>query len=79
MTQDKHTPGPWRVFDEDKVVAVAPYGRLIAECGVANARLIAAAPDMLESLEEVLPIVEAFGKPHHIAAIQDAIAKATGQ
>ena len=55
----KHTPGPWMKDDDgDRVVDLAYF--IVAEVdGVdeaeveANARLIAAAPDMLEALREV--------------------------
>ena len=61
----KHTPGPW-IADlyEDGCFVVRPHGKegpLIAERGVwfddeshANARLIAAAPDLLVALRNLL-------------------------
>jgi len=64
----KHTPGPWNMVDEDKRIAIGvglvegPNGYDVAEVynddcprevGEANARLIAAAPDLLEALQEV--------------------------
>ena len=53
----KHTQGPWKIdtsFGELEVVSDA-YGvaKIVSNCGkeTANARLIAAAPEMLEALE----------------------------
>ncbi|KDS77633.1 hypothetical protein WLV04_24715 [Bordetella bronchiseptica] len=64
----KHTPGPWAVrydyvvqarsFDDGRLVPVAqPYG--VNSDGTdlfANARLIAAAPELLEALEEAVDL-----------------------
>ena len=59
----EHTPGPWRHewrepdctvwAGEDEHVA-SIYGDGSVENATANARLIAAAPDLLEALKEVL-------------------------
>jgi hypothetical protein len=58
----QHTPGPWTLnFDgtgafreqDQPYVFVAALGRPLAE-RKANARLIAAAPELLEALEEIL-------------------------
>ena len=82
----QHTPGPWTV-DHD---AVSHNGAHIAfaighdgddyatQC--ANARLVAAAPDLLAALQEILDAEEGVGetdRPHMIRA-RAAIAKATG-
>lgn len=59
---EKHTPGPWARrpgYDDYKVVNAD--GWRIADChdapprinGLANARLIAAAPELLEALERM--------------------------
>ena len=63
-----HTPGPWtcRVLNSDDTVAVIRAGTLqIAAIGYApgfaeeaNARLIAAAPDLLAALRQVLEVLE---------------------
>jgi hypothetical protein len=54
----KHTPAPWRVFTDDNecgLYHVRTPGRAVAEPeDEANARLIAAAPELLESLQAVL-------------------------
>lgn len=57
-----HTPGPWHVdviygrdesvFDKDGQL-VAAHGAFHLITGRANARLIAAAPDMLAALERI--------------------------
>ena len=63
MTEAKHTPGPWitdRTVDENKL-AVRPKNSPFAICvfeafvknSEANARLIAAAPDLLEALKQI--------------------------
>jgi enterochelin esterase-like enzyme len=62
--QEKHTPGPWRhnpdntgMNDDGRimagitVIATDVYGRTDDE-GIANARLIAAAPELLEAAKE---------------------------
>lgn len=100
MSKQQHTPGPWQVDGNvirgdaqgNGSVSVAcildvayPYGRWAGESAKANARLIAAAPDLLESLQEVLPMLEQLlmirGEPEpgsigHKA--RAAIAEATG-
>lgn len=63
MSETKHTPGPWVV--EDPIESLTPIGahgrnggKWVAHClgphQAANARLIAAAPDMLEALTALL-------------------------
>ena len=67
-----HTPGPWRVGWNTAVVADVPIpdmrgsadiayygGYLVAEsCTSANARLISAAPDLLDALRAAVARVE---------------------
>ena len=104
MSETKHTPGPWRYNIETgyrKIdVVTAENANLIAELPFsgsmapeANARLIAAAPDMLEALEAVIGSHEALvikDKPlpdarfetvstEAIAAARAALAKAEGR
>ena len=85
-----HTPGPWyvgeraasgidvRAVDSRDLLAQACIGRLNCE---ANARLIAAAPDLLEAckqLYEYMPTLTALQR--RIAAeAEQAIAKAEGR
>jgi hypothetical protein len=61
MSAAKHTPGPW-VQDTLGGTAVFGGGELVADCAptafvgkyaIANARLIAAAPTMLEALRNI--------------------------
>jgi hypothetical protein len=57
MNEAKHTPGPWQIdreFDQVHIIAGrAAVARVMhgREDGEANARLIKAAPNMLETLE----------------------------
>src|SRR4051812_12209944 len=57
MTNTKHTTGPWGfVRADDGYDVKAPHGVLVAYCGgnhidEANARLIAAAPELLGALQ----------------------------
>ena len=78
----KHTPGPW-VYDGCWQDIVSCDGRIIAfasldgEQSEYDARLIAAAPDLLEALEEALDNVD---DPNFWAATAcAAIAKAKGE
>ena len=93
----KHTPGPWGMPDSgqgriSKVGANGGWDGLIAtaDCGdyarsrsdgLANARLIAAAPDLLEALKDMLDGHEdactGYGEGAADKA-RAAIAKATG-
>jgi len=58
-----HTPGPWKVLGEDVVLecnekeVVAWVGDIDGQM-INNANLIAAAPEMLEALEEVVALTE---------------------
>jgi hypothetical protein len=92
MSAPQHTPGPWRVekdgsaehHNEANVINGAD-GTLIVygQVGDADARLIAAAPEMLEALNEIASWGDGEVGPHmdepdaaHIA--RTAIAKVTG-
>lgn len=75
----QHTPGPWFYDDslkgrlvinsERASVAVIPY--LDAEA-IANARLIAAAPELLEALKDMVDAYGASSNPIAVAAIHRA-------
>ncbi len=58
----KHTPGPWTAEErEDAVWNIRSSLGLVARCPEfeeADARLIAAAPDMIAALERVTHIIE---------------------
>lgn len=84
----KHTPGPWKVAgpigaaiwitDESSNNQIAAvYGKSQTAGADANARLIAAAPELLEALKEVVVISDR----EHTAWIKAraAIAKAEGR
>ncbi len=100
----KHTPGPWfcengddewQVWHDEGIACIATVHRGCEPDGTGetNAHLIAAAPDLLAALEELLPELQcrchlAFtsrGKHdpktlcHHADAVKSAIAKARGQ
>lgn len=91
MRESKHTPGPWYLMDDgdvvteytnhnnlNVVVAFAPHEPEVAE-GInwrANARLIAAAPELLEAAQMALAF---YGEDDNelIDHLRAAIAKAT--
>jgi hypothetical protein len=98
-TQDQPTPGPWWLDDEGYIAAGSgeSYVTIAEPIGVdmpatqseANARLIAAAPELLlaakcalADLEGILPEIEPSGDRTHparqtIQELSQAIAKAT--
>jgi hypothetical protein len=104
VSDAKHTPGPWGVYDHESShypgieskcgLSVVVWGERGEFCGVrgrnaaeknANARLIAAAPDLLEALQELatLPIARNYpeGPCLHrddMEMVKKAIAKAKG-
>lgn len=56
-----HTPGPWEVQVSDwygNVVRGSNGTRVCLSCSTANARLIAAAPALLEALEGLVTLVD---------------------
>lgn len=98
----KHTPGPWHVGGRDKCTVYDRFNQRLAnsfegvmatqrsdsECH-ANARLIAAAPEMLEVLQTTLGNIMSLGPagalesvpmPYRVWAdvVRAAISKATG-
>lgn len=92
MTPTQHTPGPWETCTTNSEQVYAANGLRVADCHCdgqeddmsseqeeANARLIKAAPDMLEALafiaDDIEEGVRASGAWHRIA--RAAIAKAT--
>jgi hypothetical protein len=88
----KHTPGPWTVFDQYAdteirspsgcIAALAPWGLHGRDAVRANARLIAAAPELLSLLEDAVASfadsVEGGEADGWVMACRAAIAKATG-
>jgi len=97
--ETKHTPGPWCAFagfvaaettEGKKAVCKMSYpGAVVfaAECGTledsANARLIAAAPNMLKALQQIVADYDyekGNCKPHTLAGhAKRAIEQATGE
>jgi hypothetical protein len=78
----KHTPGPWHTAGEQGVQIrsakdqIAKVWTMRGNEWKANARLIAAAPELLEACKVALGII-GFGAEHD--QISAAIAKATGE
>ena len=91
----KHTPGPWRYSDQGVGPRGKSLGIIVCTAKglpmffmprgkeelVANARLVAAAPELLEALKEVVAIsdrkTDAWDRAH--AAIVKAEGKADGE
>ena len=97
MSETKHTPGPWVVksarsgfYVESQfdviVESLDEYGRYGAIDDEANARLIAAAPELLEALSCLTAVVGLTPIKGNLDALQEAydmaraaIAKAKGE
>ena len=86
------TPGPWRYWFEEGYVGeiTSANGKLVAgfdtEPNEADARLIAAAPELLGACELIVSAFDALkqgsaarNEPLQINAARAAIAKATGE
>jgi hypothetical protein len=86
MNTSGHTPGPWTVRAYRGLFScrvIGPQGGMLALCGTANAALIAAAPDLLAAMKEVLQWQAATPAKYRmgaeqIAQMQRVIAKAEG-
>ena len=101
MVSAKHTPGPWTIrqsYSSERIIVKAPQptNRVLAGFGsedeplddtdVANARLIAAAPELLQAAmqaESLIPHLCDLDSSEATAAVVEqlraAIAKATGE
>jgi len=100
VTRKTHTPGPWArnispkypiyaEADNRKIAAILTGLGMSDEEAMANLKLVAAAPELLEALQGVLPFLAGFDDADYareneeaniipmIAAIRQAIAKAT--
>jgi hypothetical protein len=91
MTEPKHTPGPWQshrvgtVSAGQYLIAIKPVRggavqKAAEEERLANAKLIAAAPEMLAALHGIVDgIDDAWSEhfPEKVKAVYDAIRKAT--
>ena len=90
------TPGPWKVLDHTKepptqeILCIAETGfalecepfESISDVDRANANIMAAAPDLLEALEEIVEDYDEYPMGFYrdvIEKAQAAIAKARGQ
>jgi len=99
MDEVRHTPGPWVIDANDRYHVESPDGSALpwsiatisgsagpgTNRSEANARLIAAAPDLLAALEKLLSYNEAimadrinYRPEDHASVARAAIAKATG-
>jgi len=92
-----HTPGPWRISSKSKYLVKTDEYRIcqvfkstidpsLNEQAEADARLIAAAPDLLAAIKEVMEDLHAAHvagsyqiPPSSAAMAFDAIEKATGE
>lgn len=81
----KHTPGPWTleidtVFIGDKIRVQPVRYHMDAE-GIANARLIAAAPDLLAACLQSIITLDPMDNDHAelYEQLRAAIAKANGE
>lgn len=85
MSDTQHTPGPWFVDINGEGAITAPDGMLIARMQNAyrddlresNARLIAAAPEMLTALQLVAKLPGFEPEEPYGAVVLAAITKAT--
>lgn len=84
-----HTPGPWRLYctqkDEFVVRKMFPDGQeahqiAVKVRGYGNARLIAAAPELLEALKDALDLIDSISpvEGNTVRKARAAIAEATG-
>lgn len=82
----QHTPGPWEINGDQYVESLSLDTPLsicmLADCGEAtesNGALIAAAPDLLDALRDLVAVTEqTYDNRHELAAALDAIERATG-
>jgi len=89
----KHTPGPWKFYDDSEDgktnrIEIVAVGKTVAQIyhsvpaeDLPNARLIAAAPDLLAALHAIkLCEFNSMSSRQEMVRIADAaIAKATGE
>ena len=86
----KHTPGPWKVTEGQRTLAnvsattkrgltksVAQVGGFFRDDREYNARLIAAAPELLEALQDAVEYLKNHLPDEVLASHRAAIAKAT--
>ena len=85
---EQHTPGPWTFDNGIGFIRTdtSPYGEwAVAKVNIvraeakANARLIAAAPDLLETVKRLREMCADFGAKTACDIAEAAIFKATGE
>jgi hypothetical protein len=84
---NKHTPGPWHLFERNRLCIESPTGNValcnLARNSEADAKLIAAAPELLEALVALReavrnePTMNAMRYDSLGAQVNEAINKAT--
>lgn len=87
-----HTPAPWSIeWHDGYAYIMSANGADVVQCNTQDARLIAAAPDLLAALQALLhhvpvprvPMGNDFGNPFplpdYITQARAAIARATGE
>lgn len=85
MSKLKHSPGPWFVSDEYTGIVVDSDGLRVAAAykdkpyEPHDARLIAAAPELLEALERIINDDRAAVDRDDYLFAKEAIAKAKGE
>lgn len=83
----KHTPGPWHVGMKPGPIVYGPKGEQVSPLNImldpeeakANARLIAAAPELLDALKSVLPYLGEEVSSSVMRKVHDALSKAEGR
>jgi len=88
LTKEKHaifTPGPWYTYqshkDVNRHIACKDGNSIAKEVHHANARLIAAAPEMYEVLSELLDTLEmskGYGFDEEYEKLREVLAKVDG-
>ena len=82
MKNTQHTPGPWK---HDSTWGIIKYGKTeicaLHSGNLANAHLISAAPDLLETLQDICAMIVSPNdtRADILAHAQKAIAKAKGE
>ena len=81
-----HTKGPWHIGMKPGPIIYGEVGEQIADMSssmlerdehIANARLIAAAPELLEAAQKAVALMAAAGTGYAKTELRAAIAKAT--
>lgn len=83
----KYTPGPWETFEmvtgawalNSAVLNVGTYEPGGAAAAESNARLIAAAPELLEACKEAMPLIKIGNTMQAYFILSCAIKKAEGK